>query len=673
VRTIADLQDVAVEIYGIAQAQLEANAQAKGSRKGRSKPQPATDGDSTLFDRPDVGHDDEEVLRVAGENMRFNALWHGQWTGHYPSQNEADLGLCNHLASYCGPGQLAQVGRLFLKSELGKREKASVRKDYLSRTVAKAYASRTEYYEWPSRDPPSANGDGNGRGTTATAAGDDREVNEAADDPHRLSRIHLKASEYDGQQTLRYYRDEALEWREGAYRPVAEGELRSRIAATVKAEFNRLNLVAIRLWNERGGKDGAGHPAPKPLARKVTRTVVSNATMAMQSMTLLPGRVEAPAWPDGQGTFDPREVLPLRNALVHLPGVVDLLPCRMDGADRGNRARAITNPTPRFFSTYSLDFDFDIDAPVPVEWLKFLASLWPGDSENQDLLQEFIGLLLTPDLSHQKIGVFIGPPRSGRGTIARLIGALLGPDNVAAPTLSGLASNFGLSPLIGKPVAIIGDARVSSRSDWAVIVERLLSISGEDTLTIDRKHLPPWTGKLPTRLVLISNELPRLPDQSGALVSRYLMFRFTESFLGKEDKTLDVKLRAELPGILLWAIEGWRRLRERGYFLQPKSGQDLIDQARDMSSPVGAFVRERLKFGTGCQCTIEDLFAAWCAWCEPKKREPGDETTFGRNLRTVIPALETKTRRGDKTRGEKAYVRYYEGIGIKTSDDDDSQ
>ena len=54
----------------------------------------------------------------------------------------------------------------------------------------------------------------------------------------------------------------------------------------------------------------------------------------------------------------------------------------------------------------------------------------------------------------------------------------------------------------------------------SIVVERLLSISGEDTLTVDRKYREPWTGQLPTRIVILSNELPRLTDSSGALASR---------------------------------------------------------------------------------------------------------------------------------------------------------
>ena len=56
-----------------------------------------------------------------------------------------------------------------------------------------------------------------------------------------------------------------------------------------------------------------------------------------------------------------------------------------------------------------------------------------------------------------------------------------------------------------------------------VIVERLLSISGEDWLTIDRKFKEPWSGKLNTRFVVVSNELPRFGDASGAIANRFVV------------------------------------------------------------------------------------------------------------------------------------------------------
>ena len=54
--------------------------------------------------------------------------------------------------------------------------------------------------------------------------------------------------------------------------------------------------------------------------------------------------------------------------------------------------------------------------------------------------------------------LLIGPTRAGKGVIARVLKALVGRGNYAGPTLASLGTNFGLSPLIGKPLAIVSDA-----------------------------------------------------------------------------------------------------------------------------------------------------------------------------------------------------------------------
>ena len=59
----------------------------------------------------------------------------------------------------------------------------------------------------------------------------------------------------------------------------------------------------------------------KPVCRQVTRGLVSNVGLAFQSMSIVPGNVEAPFWIGDQGPFPANETLPMRNALVHLPKV----------------------------------------------------------------------------------------------------------------------------------------------------------------------------------------------------------------------------------------------------------------------------------------------------------------------------------------------------------------
>ena len=151
-----------------------------------------------------------------------------------------------------------------------------------------------------------------------------------------------------------------------------------------------------------------------------------------------------------------------------------------------------------------------------------------------------------------KILLIVGPTRAGKGVTARIMSALVGAENVAGPTLSSLNGDFGLAPLLGKTLAIVSDARLSGRGAH-VVVERLLSVSGEDSLTVNRKFREQWSGKLPTRLVLCSNELPQLGDASMAIAGRFVPLLLTRSWLGKEDHQLETALRAELPSILLWS------------------------------------------------------------------------------------------------------------------------
>ena len=214
--------------------------------------------------------------------------------------------------------------------------------------------------------------------------------------------------------------------------------------------------------------------------------------------------------------------------------------------------------------------------------------------------------------------------------------------------------------LIGKQLAIISDARMSGRSDQAIVIERLLTISGEDAVTIDRKNMEPLTLKLPTRLMILSNELPRLTDASGALADRFVALTLTKSFLRREDVELTDKLLTELPGICLWALEGLKRLMTRKRFTVPKSSEQAVDELHDLTSPVKAFIREKCLVRTGLTVGVPELFSAWVEWCKGQGIErPGTQQMFGRDLRAAVPGLGMCQPRED---GER--IRVYEGIGL---------
>jgi putative DNA primase/helicase len=160
--------------------------------------------------------------------------------------------------------------------------------------------------------------------------------------------------------------------------------------------------------------------------------------------------------------------------------------------------------------------------------------------------------------------------------------------------------------------------------------------------------------------VILTNEMPRLSDASGAIVSRMILLQMKESFYGQEDHKLTEKLLLERQGVLLWAIEGWKRLQGRGFFVQPDVGLEALNEMADIASPVAAFVRECCQVGPGKTIAVQDLFESWKNWCVTQGREKyhGSVQMFGRDLMAAFPSVR---RRQPRMGGHQ--VRVYEGIG----------
>lgn len=373
---------------------------------------------------------------------------------------------------------------------------------------------------------------------------------------------------------------------------------------------------------------------------------VSDVLEAMSAVGHLGVAVDPPSWIEGNGIgVDAAQTVSCTN------GILNLL------------TRTVSEHTPALFNVVSVPFAYDAQSGPPVAWLEFLNSVWPDDPDQVALLQEYVGYIISGRTDMQKMLLLVGPSRSGKGTIARMVTSLVGRGHVAGPTLASLGTNFGLAPLLGKPLAIISDARLGS-TPAHTIVERLLSITGEDMLTVDRKFREPWSGKLPTRFVVLSNELPRFRDSSGAIANRLLIAQMTTSFLGREDRDLDRRLHAELPAILRWALDGLDRLTRNGRFTVPGSSEDAAALMMDLASPMSAFVRECCVRDPAGMVERDRLYMAWRVWCEDNGHMPGAKSSFGRDLRAVAPDLrDTQPRTGG------VRVRYYERIRLCSTTD----
>ncbi len=360
-------------------------------------------------------------------------------------------------------------------------------------------------------------------------------------------------------------------------------------------------------YMESGVNAESGEPF-YPTKRDIDEAVDAIATVAHRSLR----EAEPPTWLDPWPLIDsdPKATIACRNGLVELSG----------------GRRLLRDHDPRFFTLNGLSYDYDPDAPEPTQWLHFLDEVWPDEDgqENRDALQEIIGHLLTGETKYQKIFMFVGSKRAGKGTIARVLEGLIGSRNIASQSVTKLGKEFGLKALLGKQVMVVPDLRLGKDSNTGGIVETLLNISGEDAISVGRKFEDDKGVRLNTRILLLSNMELVLPDQSGALLSRLVPLRFEQNFEHRADTTLTARLLTELPGILNWALDGLERLegrrdpmtgRQLG-FKQTTTGQKMLDDIERHGSSVHAFLRECCDVVKGASVSKAILYKGFEHWCD---------------------------------------------------------
>lgn len=317
-------------------------------------------------------------------------------------------------------------------------------------------------------------------------------------------------------------------------------------------------------------------------------------------------------------------------------------------------AEPLLPPTPLFFNTSVLPFFYDERAGEPKEWLAFLADVFEHEPEAIEALQQWFGYIVSGRTDLHKIFFIVGPTRSGKGTIAAVLSALMGRDNVAPSGISALGTEFGQASLIGKPLILMPDVRFDGVKSGAKEVERLLEISGEDDIRIPRKYLGDWNGVLPGRIVMMSNTTPVLRDVGGALPGRFEILTMRKSYLGREDTTLRARLLAELPAIFNWALEGLDDLEAQGRFTRVASAEDTRDQIRTMGSASAVFIDELLVDGEPDthQMSSDALTAAYSWWAGRNGEQAKSAIVLGRDIGARFPSAKSgqKVRTGDGSR-----------------------
>ena len=363
--------------------------------------------------------------------------------------------------------------------------------------------------------------------------------------------------------------------------------------------------------------------------------------------TRCPTTVSPPGWLDGRQHPSPSNVIAFRNGILDVEAYM-----------RGEIK--LIAPTPKFFTLARVKFDFDPTAKCPL-WNKFVNEVFENDMDRAHLLQEWFGYNIVADTSFEKLMMFIGRSGAGKGTILEVMQSILYGQCVNI-SLEHMASQFGLAMLIGKLAAIIGDGHVTAKTDARRVLEVLKAISGRDGVPIDQKYKMATSYQLNTRFTMAVNDMPDLKDEALALRRRLLLISFDKDFTTKPDTKLKDKLVVESPGIILWALEGLRRLRTNDNFTEPKSSGHVKAELERTNSPVLNFVHDCCDLNTGSYCDKGAMYNAWKQWAKDQDIAWSNKQKFGRQLCVVCPTV-----RPDRRTDINGRINTYENIRLSDS------
>ena len=292
----------------------------------------------------------------------------------------------------------------------------------------------------------------------------------------------------------------------------------------------------------------------------------------------------------------------------------------------------------RYHFTSIMEYDYDPSATCP-QWLAFLGSSLEGDADWIAMLQEFMGWCLIYDYQYHKMFLLLGKSRAGKSLIINILSALVGEEATTATDLRSLVGAFGLEGLQHAKVATIPDAQQTEKRLITRAKEVLLTIIGHDYIAVNRKGITEIPMRIPARLVVSANQMPRFYDQADALLNRSLVLRFNKSFYGSEDIQLESKLKSELPGILNWALDGLFRLgKQRGFTEGELSKQGKKSMQVDQNS-VGSFATCFLIEDPDGRVPVDQCFEGYRAFCEENDTDAETKRYFNRHLQELFPHL----------------------------------
>ena len=555
---------------------------------------------------------DREVIDNAAKSKQgemFRNLYAGNWDSYFNSQSEADLSFCNMLAFWCRC-DFELMDRIFRSSGLmrDKWDRRQSGSTYGTLTLKKAIASCHKVYEPPAQYQVSV-GRSDKPKTAKLYSFDDM------GNALRLTDAFSERIRYSYVDKCWYYYDDRV-WRRDQSGVI--GRLTDEIVEEMRHTLP--DYLKQPVDQEDTEKQFQKH-------LKYSRSNKGKKAMLNETMHHVP--------------IEPYQ-MDAHNHLLNTPnGILRLRTGVLEGHD----------PTLYLSKMTLCEYTDKSDCP---RWETFLSDIFAGDQELIHYIQKAVGYSLTGSTAEQCAFFCYGTGRNGKSTFLDTISAMLGdyavniqPETIMIRHNAGNGANSDIARLKGARFVTSVEPNEGMKLNEGLVKQ----LTGGDKVTARYQYGSEFEFTPEFKLWMGTNHKPIIRGTDTGIWRRVHLIPFTVTIPEhKVDKHLGHHLRAELPGILRWAVEGCLMWQREG-LKKPKAVEEAVKEYRGEMDVVAAFLDACCVVGSGREKTT-DLYQAYTQWADENNEYKMSSRKFGQEL----------AKRFERTKGNGAY--YYNGLTL---------
>lgn len=279
------------------------------------------------------------------------------------------------------------------------------------------------------------------------------------------------------------------------------------------------------------------------------------------------------------------------------------------------RTGTLRPPRRADFITRCIPVAYDPEATCPT-WLKFLDRIFAGAADVIHFVQKALGYSLTADTSEQCVFFLWGSGQNGKSTLLSIVQVMMGAyAQQAAPDLLVVSKHERHTTDIAE---LRGARLVASieTGDGRRLNEPLIKqMSGEDRMKGHFMRQDNIEFDPTHKVFLATNHKPRIRGTDYAIWRRIRLIPFTVTIPPEErDPKLVEKLKAELPGILTWCVQGCLAWQQEG-LEPPKEVTEATDQYKAESDVLAAFLADYCVIDRNAKVPKSELYETYKEWC----------------------------------------------------------